>query len=146
MKVDFYILEEAGSQKALFFACQLLEKAYRDAKPVYVHFSSLAEAERFDTLLWTFKEESFLPHLLYSPNQENEASIQIGFGDAPQNGKQEVLLNLCAEFPLFFQQFKHVIEIVFSDPHVQQLARERFKQYRDQGCEINTYKLKANEL
>jgi DNA polymerase-3 subunit chi len=55
-------------------------------------------------------------------------------------------MNLSRDIPAFYSQFKHVIEIVFPDPVVQQLARTRYKQYRDQGHEINTIKVKANEI
>lgn len=144
MKVDFYILEATSGQKSLFYACQLLEKIYAEQKRVYINTSSKEEAERFDGLLWTYRDDSFLPHNLYNPTDDCPPPIQIGYGETPA-AHQEVLLNLCKEIPRFYKQFTHVIEIVFSDPLVQQLARERFKQYRDQGCEINTYKLKANE-
>lgn len=145
MNIDFYILELASKQRATLFACQLIEKAYLAGKKVYVHTGSLEEAEHLDTLLWTYKEDSFLPHQLYDENDAYAPLIQIGY-DHPREGKQEVLINLCADVPAFFQQFTEIIEIVFSDPTVQQLARARYKQYRDQGLNINTYKLKANEI
>jgi len=35
---------------------------------------------------------------------------------------------------------------VFCHPTMQQLARERYKQYRDQGRDITTYKIKSSDL
>ncbi|RDI42674.1 DNA polymerase III subunit chi [Aquicella lusitana] len=144
--VDFYVLETQSGQQSLRFACSLIEKAYQQKQSVYVHTVSRAEAERMDKLLWTYREDSFLPHCLYLGNQpENEqpVPIQIGFDTAPPN--QRLLLNLTQQVPVFYHQFQHIMEIVFADPAIQQLARERFRYYRDQGCEMNTYKIKANE-
>jgi DNA polymerase-3 subunit chi len=144
MQIDFYILETASGQTSLLFACRLLEKLYRQQQRIYVHTHSHNEAERLDKLLWTYRDDSFLPHQLYQAEQDNPAPIQIGFQKAPPNPPQ-VLLNLSTEIPSFFSQFQHIIEIVFADPPVQQLARQRYKQYREQGLEISTHKLKADE-
>lgn len=145
MKVDFHILEEATCQRSWHYACQLIEKAYTDNRKVFIYLNSSEEAERMDTLLWTFREDSFIPHNVYNANDDSPPPVQIGHGAKPQH-HQDILLNLSRELPAFFAQFTQVIEIVFSDPHVQQLARERYKQYRDQNCELNTFKIKANEL
>lgn len=146
MKVDFYILDIESKQRSHLFACQLLEKAYREEKRVYVKVNSKEEAERFDALLWTYREDSFIPHQLYQAEDPSPPLIQIGFDSAAPHSQQDLLINLCSDFSSFFQQFPQVIEIVFSDPTVQQLARERYKQYRDLGSDIQTHKLKANEI
>lgn len=140
-KVDFYILQEANLQQARVFACHLLEKTYAENKRVFVRTSSKEEAERLDGLLWTFKDISFLPHTL---NNNQPAPIQIGY-EEPSTQEFDVLLNLAVEIKPFYQAVPHVIEIVFSDSSVQQLARDRYRQYREQQCEINTHKLTVNE-
>lgn len=145
VKVDFYILEAASGQKSLLFACQLIEKFYGEQKQVFVHTASREEAERFNTLLWTYRDDSFVPHQIYQENHDTPPPIQIGLGSGPAKAG-DVLVNLSQQIPAYYQQFSHVIEIVFSDPHVQQLARERYKQYRDQGGDMNTIKLKAHEM
>ena len=109
------------------------------ALPIYT--DSKEEADRLDTLIWTFKEESFIPHNLYQPDEPFPPAIQIGCDITP-NTHRDLLINLNLQIPLFYTQFSHVIEIVFSDPHVQQLARERYRQYREQGHELNTLKIK----
>lgn len=143
--IDFYILEEASNLKSQHFACRLLEDLHQHNEKIYIHTSTRDEAERLDTLLWTFKEDSFLPHNLYDPADEFPPAIQIGCKDAPKD-HQHILLNLDRSVPSFYTQFQRVIEIVFSDPNVQQLARDRFKYYRDNGCNITTHKIKANDV
>lgn len=140
-KIEFYILENTSAQKSLHFTCQLIEKIHQEQQHIYVHTASRGEAERVDTLLWTYRDDSFLPHHLHDENDELPSPIQIGYQEKPQH-HQDVLINLHRDVPEFYQQFTHVIEIIFADPVMQQLARERYRYYRDQGCEINTHKLK----
>lgn len=147
MNIDFYILETSSGQQSLQFTCKLIEKLYSEQqKQIYIQTSSRVEAERFDALLWTYRDDSFLPHNIYSPLDDVPPPISIGFDDAEAPDEHnDILINLSREIPSFYDQFNHVIEIVSSDPLVQQLARERYKQYRELGHTINTIKLKANE-
>lgn len=143
-KVDFYILD-ANGQRSLFFACQLIEKLHAEKRQIYINANTQDEAKRTDDLLWTYREDSFIPHNLYAENETEAPRIQIGYDQTPTS-HHDTLINLQSDIPGFYPQFQHIIEIVFSDPLVQQLARKRYAQYRDQGCEITTYKIKANEL
>jgi DNA polymerase III subunit chi len=123
----------------------LIEKTYLDQQKIYIQVNSQKAAERLDTLLWTYRDISFLPHKLYHPEDKNPPAIQIGFGAAPLE-KETVFINLCKQMPEGYHQFKCIIEIVFAEPTVQQLARERYKQYRDQGYEIGTHKIKLGDV
>lgn len=139
MKIDFYVLETTSHLQAQQFACRLLEKLMVEQRQIYVNMNTREEAERFDGLLWTFKEDSFLPHQLYVPEQQAQPGvIHIGFGNSTPS-PQHILLNLGDAAPSFYQAYEHLIEIVFTDPTMQQLARERYKQYR-QHHHINTIK------
>jgi DNA polymerase-3 subunit chi len=135
-KIDFHILQTTSSQQAWLFTCQLIEKNYTAQQRIYIHTSSKEDAERFDALLWTYKDDSFIPHQLHDPN--SLTPVQIGY--SPNVPAYPLLINLSKEPPPSYQSSQHLIEIVFSDPTVQQLARERYKQYRDQGYEITTHK------
>lgn len=141
MKVDFYILDETNEEKGLRFACQQTEEAYHHQKQIYLHVNSYETAERLDQLLWTFRDDSFLPHQILSVNSSN-IPIQIGYQNEAIPPLQDIFINLSNTIPPFYRQFNHLIEVVFSDPTVQQLARERYRQYREQSFELNTYKLK----
>lgn len=145
MKIDFYVLDTESSQKTLRFACQLLDELYAERRRrIVVHLKAQEDAARFDALLWTYRDDSFLPHQIYDSNDEDPVDILISDHAAPES-HQDILLNLGEDIPSFHKQFQQVIEIVYSDPHAQQLARERYKQYRQMGYDINTIKLKANE-
>lgn len=144
MKIDFYVLDTESSKVAHHFACELVEKMYAErATSIFLHTNSEQEAEYFDALLWTYRDNSFLPHAIYTTTHDNMAPILIGYGEHPPCSKT-VLLNIHQDIPPFFQSCEQVIEIVFSNPLVQQLARERYKKYRDLGIELNTIKTQLN--
>jgi len=137
-KVDFYILE-GNKQRAMLFVCELAQKYFQEQKPIYIYADSQNTAELLDNLLWTYRDDSFLPHGI---DEENTSlPIRIGYDDIATH-HQGLLINLHPDIPSQFQQFNHIIEIVFSDPLVQQLARNRYKQYREKGIELITHKEK----
>lgn len=144
MQIDFYVLETTSSQKARFFACQLIEKLYvEQQKNIYVNMTTQDEAEQFDALLWTWRDDSFIPHQVYDINKP-PVSVQIGSGVTPN--VKDVLLNFHSDIPAFYPQFDYLVEIVFINPQIQQAARDRFKQYREQGHTVNTIKKLKAEL
>lgn len=141
-KVDFYVLEQANAMRAQLHACQLIEKAYADKKNVFVLSPSREDAERFDGLLWTYRDDSFIPHTtLHTVLEDPVPPILIGYTGSAMQPHRDLLINLSQQLPEDYQQWACIAEIVFNDSGVQQLARERYKHYRQQGCEINTHKL-----
>jgi DNA polymerase-3 subunit chi len=140
ISVQFHVLEQAGKAQALLYACQQIEKLYQNKVPLYVHTESETDAKYFDTLLWTFREDSFVPHHLHQAQTASSSPVQIGYkNNTCKHGT--TLINLSQHVPDHYQHFSNIVEIVFADPALQQLARDRFKQYRDQGCTIQTNKL-----
>lgn len=140
MKVDFYILERGGQSEAWLTACDKTEHLALNQGEVYLYVGSDEEADQLDDLLWSFKDESFIPHQCLDLEDTNPPLVQIGAVPPPTHFKG-TLINLQSTLPPFYAQFDHVIEIVFSDPSVQQLARERYRHYREHGHELNTYKI-----
>lgn len=144
MIVDFYVMEGASRTQAWRELCLLLEAPYAADQPVYVRTASADDAKQLDELLWTYRDDSFLAHQITAQANAALAPIEIGVSDAPIR-KTGVMVNLTKEIPDFYQEFNRVIEIVFDEPLVQQQARERFRQYREQGCELNTHKIKVKQ-
>jgi DNA polymerase-3 subunit chi len=144
MKVDFYVMDDAGRMQALRELCLLLEPFYAAKQPVYLQVASSHDAEQLDKLLWTYRDDSFLAHQIVSTTNLGKALIEIGTQDETPEGNNAVLVNLTTTIPGSYQQYSRVIEIVYSDPAVQQAARDRFRCYREQGSELNTHKMKVN--
>ena len=140
VRVDFYVLPNHTANGRLELVCKLTEKAYGLGHKVYIHAASPGQAQQLDDLLWTFKQNSFVPHALYPPGSEETAPVLIGAEQEP-DGPAEVLINLAAEAPPFYRRCARVVEVVDQDPQVLQGSRARFKAYREQGLEPRTHKL-----
>jgi DNA polymerase-3 subunit chi len=138
-RVDFYILDQAGSRPRHVFACRLAEKAYRLEHTVHIHAASRDEARQLDELLWTFRDGSFVPHhQLAGAAPEMESPVTIGC-EADPVAPRDLLINLCDEIPAFAESFPRVAELVTSDPECKQHSRIRFAAYRDQGHTLETH-------
>jgi DNA polymerase-3 subunit chi len=144
-KVDFYILPETTMTARLQFICRLIEKAYKNQHRIYIHTDNEADAHKLDEMLWTYREDSFLPHNLYGEGPEPAPPIQIGFNTTPEKHR-DILINLSATAPKFLAQFKRLLEIIPNNEGLQAQGRERFKLYRAQQLEITTHKLESTQI
>ena len=139
-QIDFYLVPGESVENRLRFACRLTDKAYRLGNRVFIHTESAQQTRLLDDLLWTFQQNSFVPHSLYQDTGETPAPVLLAHDAEPDAGSQ-VLINLAAEVPLFFSRFERVVEIVDQDENQRQQARERFKFYRDRGYDLHTHNL-----
>ncbi len=140
IRIDFYLLESNQNEARLLIACRLLEKAYTRGHKVYVLCNNQHDAELIDELLWTFKEESFIPHNLQGEGPEPPPPIQIGYDKVPR-GFNDILLNLTPQVPAFYTQFKRVIELVINEEEAKEQSRANYRNYRAQGCELYTHQV-----
>ncbi len=140
VRVSFYVLESADPAERLGFACRLVEKAYRLANRVHAHAASAGDAAELDTLLWTFRQGSFVPHEIWRPGNEPEAPVTVGSG-REQPPAADLLVNLGTDVPPFYAEFRRVAEIIDGSPAGKSHGRERFRFYRAQGLEPETHRV-----
>ena len=140
IRVDFYLIATDEAQARWLLACRLLEKAYSKGHRVYVHCANQHDAELLDELLWTFRDDSFIPHHLQGEGPEPPPPVQIGYAREPR-GFNDILLNLTDEIPAFFTRFKRVIELVSNVESEREQSRVRYKRYRAQGCELSVHEM-----
>jgi DNA polymerase-3 subunit chi len=137
-RVDFYVSDEAGADVRLRLACRVAEKAYLARQKVVVLLDDADSLRRFDELLWTFGDGSFVPHDAVTPDAACEAPVALTTGTLPP-GHTDVLLNLGAAMPPAFERFARVAEFLDARPEVRSAGRERFKTYRGRSLEPQTH-------
>jgi DNA polymerase-3 subunit chi len=142
IRVDFYLLESDQSQVRWLISCRLLEKAYVRGHRVFVYCNNQHDAELIDELLWTFKEDSFIPHNLQGEGPNPPPPIQIGYATEPR-GFNDILLNLSNHVPQFYGKFKRVMELVINTEEEKEQGRAHYKAYRTKGCELVTHQIKS---
>ncbi len=139
-RVDFYLINETTSLGRHRFACRLTEKIYRKKHKLYIHCQDQQQAHQIDELLWTYQDQSFIPHNIYGEGPTPPPPIQVGFGVEPKEHR-DILLNYSAEVPGFYSQFRRIIEIVSQDDAAKAASREHYKFYKQQGYDIQTHDL-----
>jgi DNA polymerase-3 subunit chi len=139
-RIDFYVLPDQKENGRALLACRLADKAYGLGHTVYVFTASEARAAALDDLLWTFRQDSFVPHERYPLVGEEGSPVLVGTA-APATVDAQVLINLADALPEGFERYERVVELVDQHPEVLAQSRERFRQYREQGCAPETHKL-----
>ena len=139
-RIDFYVLPDQKENGRALLACRLADKAYGLGHTVYVFTASEARAAALDDLLWTFRQDSFVPHERYPLMGEEGSPVLVGTA-APATVEAQVLINLADALPEGFERYDRVVELVDQHPEVLAQSRERFRQYREQGCAPETHKL-----
>jgi DNA polymerase-3 subunit chi len=141
-RVDFYLSEEAGEGARLRLACRVAEKAYLAKQRVLAFSDDSALLPKFDEMLWTFGDGSFVPHDTVVPGKSCEAPVALTSGPLPEGDfsvEGAVLINLSAVVPPFFEKFARVAEFLDARPEVRAAGRERFKLYRGKSIEPQTH-------
>ena len=142
MRVDFYLLNNPEPQAAKLVACRLIEKAYQRGHRVFVFCENATDAAELDELLWTYKDDSFIPHHLQGEGPEPPPPVQIGFGPEPR-GFNDILLNMAPTIPPFHARFRRIMEIVLDEDAAKELSRQHYREYRQKKFELHTHAIDA---
>lgn len=141
-QIDFYILHNTLTfLDRDRFVCRLTDKVWHQGYRLYLHTGGIAQAKVLDDLLWTFRQESFLPHDI-SSEASSMAPIQIGYMEQHVN-PLDVLVNLTEAVPDFFEQFKRIVEIVMDVPQAREIGRQRYRFYKERGNPLNTHDIQG---
>jgi DNA polymerase-3 subunit chi len=144
-RVDFYVL--AGSEERARFklACRITEQAYLAGKRILVWLDDPQSLERFDELLWSFADRSFVPHEQYAdPRQWQETPVLLSCSAQPQQS-YDLLVNLAGAIPAAAVHAARVTELIDADEQRRSAGRNRFRQYRDRGLTPETRNLAAED-
>ncbi len=139
--VDFYVLQETGTEASSRLACRLAEKAYLHDKTAYIHCAENKTVAAIDQLLWTFKEESFIPHASVSAAAAHNAPIVIGCNNETLSRDYDILINLHPEINRCWQKFSRILDIIANEPLAKELGRQRYKYYREAQCQLSLHEL-----
>jgi len=140
-KVNFYVLSSQSEQGRQLFACKLAEKAFRLGFKAYILTDTRQQAQQLDTLLWTFRANSFVPHEIYQsdlPSLTN--AVIIGNQQAPE-AWQHTLINLSTFCPEQIHQSEQIFELLDNDETHKLAGRKRYRLYQQQGITPNTHKM-----
>jgi DNA polymerase-3 subunit chi len=140
-QIDFYIQKQGTRGDRFAYTCRLVEHIHTSRNlRILIHCPDPRQARHLDRLLWTFRDESFLPHGLVGETDPALTPILISADGRPEQ-EDQVLINLGTEVPEFFSRFERLCEPLDQDPAIRDAGRKRYAYYRDCG-----YPLKHHQV
>ena len=143
-RIDFYSLEDGSRGDRFLLTCRLAERIYHSGQeePIRIHIrvTDPSQAEHLDRLLWTYDDQSFLPHGRIGQTDPELTPILIG--DEPLAGHDQVLINLDPSIPPGFASFERLCEPLDPNAASRDAGRERFRFYRDRGYDLHHHKIR----
>jgi len=139
-QIDFYVLQEQSIGGRLKLACRIVEKAYRLGHRVYVRTGNSDDTNALDDLLWTFSQNSFIPHQLSAESNSRESPVVIG-EHPPAAECSDVVISVADDPVSNFTAYTRIVEIVGCEDDEKASGRNRFRYYREHGMEPNTHQI-----
>ena len=134
-QIDFYVQVDDKQE----LVRKLCTKALGANAKLVIWCPDRAACEKLSRLLWSVPATGFLPHCLAGDPLASRTAIVLA-SEGSEIAHDQILLNLHAQVPAFFSRFERLIEIVgAADEAEKQLARDRYRYYRDRGYEIRTH-------
>ena len=134
--IIFIVLNSAVKSRIV---CDLAEKCYLDNQRLVIYTSSEEECKKIDSLLWTWKQQSFVPHICLDSLSNSEHEPIVLATNIDSSADYDTLL-MVDPLPMeTVKQFSTVIDFAEKyDSQGIELSRKRYKIYKDQNLEINT--------
>jgi len=141
-RVDFYILDQGGPKGKLQFACRIVQKIRDLNLKVLVRTEDMANSQTMDRMLWTFRQNSFIPHAIIPQGELSweDYPVQISH-DLHCHDRANVLVNLKDSAGDQNLKYERVVELVGNDQRDKDSGRGRYRYYRDQGIEPLTHNI-----
>lgn len=136
IRVDFYHLQRSPLEQVLPKLC---EKAYSTGKRIKIQLGTEERVSFVNSLLWTYNEESFLPHGSKKDGFSEEQPIFISADENNPNGAVLLVLADGAMPSLeILQQYERVLNI-FDGTNETSLnaARNYWKQIRELNGDLH---------
>lgn len=136
----FYVLDGLAADAQLKFFCRLIAQNWREYRSLRVWCRDQNQAEKLDQALWQLPTDAFVPHNLVGEGPAQGAPVELCWPGANAPARRTaVVLNLAAEIPAV-NGAQLVLDRVPEDEDERQRARDRYKQYRQQGIQLITEK------
>lgn len=134
-RVDFYHLQQKTLDEVL---PKLLQKAYSTGKRIKVKIGTEERVEFINSLLWTYNDESFLPHGSKKDGFADQQPIWLSADiENPNTALFLFLVDGAEENAETLTQYERVFNIFDGNSaEAVQQARRLWMEYKNSGCEV----------
>jgi len=139
-RADLYLLSTPSMSEQLEFCCRLCEKAVNDFQRIHIQTEQSTQNEALDSLLWTFKAESFLPHEV-GQSKQVLAPIIIDTENLQSDYflDHNLLILLSNRLPDNAEKFDRLCIVVRNHEADIQQARQLYKQLAQQKIDVRIH-------
>ncbi len=136
-RADFYLIAKPRfREEPLRLVCELVRKSHDSGQPTLVLARDREQAEAIDDLLWAFDDEAYIPHQIAGDDEDDLAPVLIATPDMDVP-MRPLVLNL--RDAVVDGTFERVLEVVPADDSAREPLRERWKQYKARGFDVNKH-------
>ena len=131
-KIIFVDTQKFGKDKTLAL---LTEKLYNMGEKILILTSSRERGEALDDYLWTFKQQSFIPHI-FSEEVTQDEPVVLTIREQNLNGASVLILDSPSSFD-FIENFTWIFDFVERENETSlKQSRKRFKEYKERGLQV----------
>ncbi len=141
----FYIIKEdspqahrAGLEEYVVFLAQHFA---RQGAKVYLNCNDKAHAEQLAEIFWQIDADKYMAHNLVGEGPKYATNIEIGYEGVKPSWNRQLVINLAENETTFANKFAQVVDFVPCEEKAKQLARERYKIYRQAGYQLQTIEI-----
>lgn len=131
-RIDFYHLQKQTLEEVL---PKLLMKSYSSGKKVVVKIGTEERLEQMNSYLWTFQDESFLPHGSKKDGFAEQQPIWLTVqDDNPNSAEFLFLIDGAQTTPDKTTNYERIFNIF--DGNAEDKARKLWKEYKTAGFDV----------
>ncbi len=138
VKTDSPQSSEQGFNDYVIYLCQHFS---RQGAKVYVQCGDKTHAEQIAECFWQVEPSDFLAHNLVGEGPKYGTNIEIGYIGVKPSWNRQLAINLADNHTTFAKAFAEVVDFVPCEENAKQLARERYKLYRQAGYDLQTIEI-----
>lgn len=143
-EIDFYVLPTDNPERRLEFACKLSEKAVARGHRVLIAVDTDAQAETLDECLWSFSNDSFLPHRIITATSTADPAYPVEISvQAPCLDHHGLLISMSGEVPTYFSRFQRYAEVVIQQEQILASSRDHWSYFQHRGYPMQHRKLRG---
>ncbi|KHD23714.1 DNA polymerase III subunit chi [Vibrio caribbeanicus] len=141
----FYIIKPDSPQSnAVGFGDYVLFLARHFASQgakVYLNCHDKSHAEQIAETFWQAEHHHFIAHNLVGEGPKYGTKVEIGYQAVKPSWNRQIVINLAENETTFANKFAEVVDFVPCEEKAKQLARERYKIYRQAGYQLQTIEI-----
>ncbi len=145
----FYIIGEGSEQatpQGWFAYVHFLSRHFTSqGAKLYINCIDRQHAEAVAEFFWQVSPEQFIAHNLVGEGPKNGTSVEIGFEGLKPSWNRQLVINMANSHATFANSFGQVVDFVPCEEKAKQVARERYKIYRQAGYQLQTIEIQHSE-